>query len=60
MCFLLRIFLVPQLNKAKNPSISERELVVEVFKRFYQDEFSAEKLEEICAAIRKRKPVLTL
>jgi hypothetical protein len=46
--------------KAKNPSISERELVVEVFKRFYQDEFSAEKLEEICAAIRKRKPVLTL
>jgi hypothetical protein len=43
--------------KAKNPNISERELVVEVFKRFYQDEFSAEKLEEICAAIRKRNPV---
>ena len=50
--------LVENSIKAKNPAISERELVVEVFKRYYQDEFSPEKLEVICAAIRKNKPTL--
>ena len=44
--------------KAQNPDISERELVVEVFKRYYGNEFSPEEVAKISAAIRKNSAIL--
>jgi hypothetical protein len=38
--------------KAQNPTISETELKVQVFRRYYQKDFSPEKLEEIIAWLR--------
>ena len=37
---------------AKNPQISEIDLKIEVFKRFYKNDFSKEKMEDIVKGFR--------
>ena len=55
---LSRNIILDQLRQ-KHPEMSERELIAELFKIFYKNEFTPEKLDIIADSIRQYKPPST-
>lgn len=51
---LSRSIILGQLRE-KHPEMSERELIAELFKIFYKNDFTPEKLDEIAESIREYK-----
>jgi hypothetical protein len=49
-------FIVKNSIVQENPEYSEREIVAAIFERYYRNDFSREKLDEIMLAIRNYRP----